>query len=305
VTAIVVSHNSRAHLPRCIATFAPQVDVTIVVDAASTDGSAELVAGAEHRVALVRLPENPGYGAAVNAGAERASGELLLILNADTWAGEGAVRELVAALEAAPHAGAAGPRLVNVDGSLQQSVRGFPTPWRLATEYFFLRWLAPRSKALNSFYASGFDHATPCVAEFVVGAAMLLRRDAFEQVGGFDPAFFMYDEEVDLCYRLAAAGRQTLFVPSAEVGHVGGASTAPVAQAMYLEQLRSHLRFLDKHDGRQTAERVRRMLIWAMRLRALVFRSKRRRLSLAAARWAASGNVSTLLSKKEKDSKID
>jgi N-acetylglucosaminyl-diphospho-decaprenol L-rhamnosyltransferase len=300
VTAIVVSHNSRAHLPRCITTFAPQVEETIVVDAASTDGSGELVAQDYPGVTLVRLPENPGYGAAVNAGAARASAsaDLLLILNADTWAEDGAVRKLAAALEAAPAAGAAGPRLVNADGSLQPSVRGFPTPWRLATEYFFLRWLAPRSRALNAFYASGFDHETPRVAEFVVGAAMLLRRDAFEEVEGFDPAFFMYDEEVDLCYRLAAAGRPTLFVPSASVGHVGGASTAPVAEAMYIEQLRSHLRFLDKHDGPATAERVRRMLTWAMRLRALVFRGRRRRISLAAARWAASADVSTLLRKR-------
>jgi N-acetylglucosaminyl-diphospho-decaprenol L-rhamnosyltransferase len=298
VTAIVVSHNSRAHLPRCISTFAVQVEETIVVDAASTDGSAELVARDHPDVALLRLPENPGYGAAVNAGAARASGDLLLILNADTWATAGAVGELVAALDAAPEAGAAGPRLVNVDGSVQPSVRGFPTPWRLATEYFFLRWLAPRSKALNAFYASGFDHDSPRIAEFVVGAAMLVRRDVFEQVDGFDPAFFMYDEEVDLCYRFAAAGRPTLFVPSAEVGHVGGASTAPVAEAMYVEQLRSHLRFLDKHDGRATAERVRRMLVWAMRLRAVVFRGRRRGLSLAAARWAASADVSTLLCKR-------
>ena len=298
VTAIVVSHNSRVHLTRCIGTFAAQVEETIVVDAASTDGSAELVARDHPDVVVVRLQENPGYGAAVNAGAARASGDLLLVLNADTWAAEGAVRELVAALLAASRAGAAGPRLVNADGSLQPSVRGFPTPWRLATEYFFLRWLAPRSTALNAFYAAGFDHKTARVAEFVVGAAMLIRRDAFEQVDGFDPAFFMYDEEVDLCYRLAAAGWSTVFVPSAEVGHIGGASTAPVAEAMYLEQLRSHLRFLNKHDGPTTAERVRRMLVWAMRLRAVVFRGKRRRLSLAAARWAASGNVSNLICKR-------
>ena len=298
MTAIVVSHNSRAHLRRCIDTFAPQVEETIVVDASSTDGSAEIVTGGDPDVVLVRLPENPGYGAAVNAGAARATGDLLLVLNADTWAAEGAVAELVGALAADPRAGAAGPRLVNVDGSLQQSVRGFPTPWRLVTEYFFLRWLAPRSKALNAFYAAGFDHRTPRVAEFVVGAAMLLRRDAFEQVDGFDPAFFMYDEEVDLCYRLAAAGWSTIFVPSAEVGHVGGASTAPVAEAMYLEQLRSHLRFVDKHEGRAAAERVRRMLVWAMRLRALVFRGGRRRVSRAAARWAASADVSTLLYKR-------
>ena len=295
MSAIVVSHNSRAHLPRCLDTFAAQVDETIVVDACSTDGSADLVARAHPEAILVRQTENRGYGAAVNAGAAQAGGDLLLVLNADTWAMEGAVAALEAALDAAPRAGAAGPRLLNVDGSVQQSVRGFPTPWRLATEYFFLRWLAPRSRALNAFYAAGFDHRSPRVAEFVVGAAMLVKRDAFDELGGFDPDFFMYDEEVDFCFRLAEAGRETLFVPAAEVVHVGGASTAPVAEAMYVEQLRSHLRFLNKHSGPSAAERARRLLVWSMRLRAVVFRGRRGRISSAAAAWAASADVPTLL----------
>lgn len=299
MSAIVVSHNSRDRLPRCLESVGPQVMETIVVDAASRDGSAELVTQRYPRITVVRQEVNCGYGAAANAGAERAAGELLLILNADTWTLPRAVDELVAAIAAGPRIGLVGPRLRNLDGSLQRSVRGFPTPWRLATEYFFLRWLAPRSRALNAFYAGGFDHATRRSAEFLVGAAILVRRDAFDEVAGFDEAFFMYDEEVDLCFRLARAGWQTLFVPSAEVGHVGGASTAPLADAMYVEQLRSHLRFLEKHHGRATAERVRRMLIWAMRLRGVVLRGRRGQLSRAAARWAASGDVSILLRDKD------
>ena len=290
VSAIVVSHNSRAHLRRCLDSLAPQVAETIVVDASSTDGSVDELGG----VGVMRLEENRGYGAALNAGAARARGDLLLLLNADTWALPGAVDELARALGETPRAGVAGPKLLNEDGSTQQSVRGFPTPWRLATEYFFLRWFAPRSRALNAFYAAGFDHATPRTVEWLVGAALLVRRNAYESVGGFDESFFMYNEEVDFCYRLAQAGWSTIFVPSAQFGHVGGASTRALPEAMYLEQLRSHLRFVDKHRGRRSAERTRRMLASAMRVRSLVFRGPRGAVSRAAARWAASGSVASL-----------
>ena len=272
-----------------------QVDETIVVDAASSDGAIEEIEAELPDVRVLRLSANLGYGAALNAGAARANGELLLLLNPDTWALPGAVEELAQALAEAPGAGAAGPKLLNEDGSTQQSVRGFPTPWRLATEYFFLRWFAPRSRALNAFYAAGFDHASPRTVEWLVGAALLVRRDAFEGVGGFDESFFMYDEEVDLCYRLAATGRSTIFVPSAEIGHAGGASTSAMPEAMYLEQLRSHLRFVDKHRGRASAERTRRMLVWAMRLRSVVLRGTRREISRSGARWAASGPAADLI----------
>jgi N-acetylglucosaminyl-diphospho-decaprenol L-rhamnosyltransferase len=300
VSAIVVSHNSRPHLRRCLDSLAPQVAETIVVDAASTDGSVD-----ELRAdGVVRLDVNRGYGAALNAGAARASGDLLLLLNADTWALPGAVDELARTLAETPTAGVAGPKLVNEDGSTQQSVRGFPTPWRLATEYFFLRWFAPRSRALNAFYAAGFDHATPRTVEWLVGAALLVRRDAFESVSGFDESFFMYNEEVDFCYRLAQAGWSTIFVPSAQIGHLGGASTRALPEAMYLEQLRSHLRFVDKHRGGRSAERTRRMLVWAMRLRSLVFRGPRSAISSAAARWAASATAAELITRPMEDPKL-
>jgi GT2 family glycosyltransferase len=198
-------------------------------------------------------------------------------------------------MEAETRAAVVGPRLSNTDGTLQRSVRGFPTPWRLATEYFFLRWLAPRSRLLNAFYGAGFDHRSRTDAEFLVGAVLLVRRSMFDEAGGFDTDFFMFDEEVDLCYRLARAGHRVVFCPDAEFVHVGGASTAPVWDRMYIEQLRSHLRFLAKHHGADVAERMRRVLVWAMRLRSLVFRDRRRRLSWAASQWLASAPAAVLI----------
>jgi N-acetylglucosaminyl-diphospho-decaprenol L-rhamnosyltransferase len=296
VSAVVASFNSRAHLERCLTSVSGAVAELVVVDSASTDGSAALVRRRFPAVAVVELDENGGFGTAMNVGIDATSGDYVLLLNPDTWAAPGAVDALVAFAEADARVAVVGPRLRNPDGSLQRSVRGFPTPWRLATEYFFLRRLAPSSRLLNAFYGAGFDHRTPADAEFLVGAVLLVRREALADIGGFDTDFFMFNEEVDLSYRLARAGWRTRFCPDAEFVHVGGASTTPVWDVMYLEQLRSHLRFLTKHRSGAVAERMRHVLVWAMRLRAIVFRGERRRLSRTAAAWLASGPAHVLVS---------
>jgi N-acetylglucosaminyl-diphospho-decaprenol L-rhamnosyltransferase len=298
VSLIVASHNTRGHLEQCLSELGNE-DEVIVVDTGSTDGSQELVRDRFPHARLVVLADNPGYGGALNAGIARASGRHLLVMNADAWPLPHAVERLVEFAEGEPSAGVVGPRLLNPNGTLQPSVRGFPTLWRLATEYLFLRRLAPRSRTFNAFYGSGFDHRSRREADFVVGAVMLVRPQMLEEIGGFDPSFFMFDEEIDLCYRASRAGWSIVFWPGAEFVHVGGASTAPVWPRMYREQLRSHLRFLAKHHGLREAERARKLLATAMRIRALVFgilrRRERRALSLDAAAWLRSGETSALL----------
>lgn len=295
---IIASHNTRAYLDRCLSEIVDQ-DEVIVVDSASTDGSLDLVRTSFPQVRLVELDRNPGYGAALNVGIAEASGRFLLLMNADAWPRPHAVERLVEFAESEPHVGIVGPRLVNLDGTLQPSVRGFPSLWRLATEYLFLRWLAPWSRALNAFYGSGFDHRSRCDAEFLVGAVLLVRRQLLDEVGLFDTGFFMFNEEVDLCYRARAARWSVVFWPDAEFVHAGGASTSQAWPTMYREQLRSHLRFLAKHHGLREADRARKLLSVAMRFRALVFaivgRLDRRRISLDAARWLRSGDANTLL----------
>ncbi len=295
ISVVIVSYEARLLLARCLATVTGVGREVIVVDNASGDHSAELVAQDFPEARLIRLDTNGGFGAAANAGAAAARGRLILLLNPDAWPLGDAIAELAACLDAAPHVAAAGPALVNPDGSRQQSVRGRPTRWRLATEYFFLRWLAPRSRALNAFYAAGFDHRSERDAEFLVGAVLLLRRDALAEVGGFDPSFFMYDEEVDLCHRLRQDGWRVRFFPGPRFVHVGGGSSALDRSGLYREQLRSHLRFMAKHEGVRAAEQARIVMLWAMRLRALIFLGPRRRVSGEAAAWLASGRVGELL----------
>jgi N-acetylglucosaminyl-diphospho-decaprenol L-rhamnosyltransferase len=294
VSVIVASHDTRSDLERCLAALGDAHEV-IVVDAASTDGSQALVRERFPYAHLVPLGANPGYGGALNNGIALASGAYLLLMNADAWPLPGALERLVACAEREPDAGVVGPRLLNPDGTVQPSVRGFPTLWRLATEYYFLRRLAPRTRALNAFYGAGFSHQSPRDAEFVVGAVMLVRRQMLDEIGAFDESFFMFNEEVDLCYRARRANWRVVFRPEAEFVHVGGAATAQVWPAMYREQLRSHLRFLVKHGGMRRAERARRLLVAAMWTRGLVFalvlQRERSRLSWDAARWLRSADV--------------
>jgi len=295
VSVIVVSYNARDHLERCLETVAGRAHEVIVVDSGSTDGSRELVRERFPGVRLVELAENRGYGAGANEGIRIASGRWFLLLNSDAWPVGSAIEELAAFGDRHPEIGVAGPKLLNPDGSLQRSVRGFPTVWRLATEYFFLRKLAPGTRALNAFYAANFDHETVRRAEFLMGAALLLRREAIAQVGGFDERFFMFSEETDLCYRMHKAGWTVEFFPEAEFVHVGGASTRSEWGRMYREQLRGHLLFLAKHQSLYRAEQARKMLVWALRLRALLFRGERGRTYREAADWLASGRARALL----------
>jgi N-acetylglucosaminyl-diphospho-decaprenol L-rhamnosyltransferase len=288
VSVVVVAYNAMPWLERCLESVAGHE--LIVVDHGSSDDSVEV---ARRHGARVIEQENRGFGAGNNAGMRAASGDYVLLLNSDAWVVGDAIDRLVAFADARPAAAIVGPRLRNEDGSLQRSARGFPSLWRLATEYFFLRKLAPRSQLLNALYAGGFDHASVREVDWLYGAALLVRRAAADAVGLFDESFFMFSEETDWCYRFRAAGWKVLFLPDAEVVHVGGASHGG---RLYRENLRGHLRFLAKHRGLREAERARRLLLLALRLRGLLFRGARGRQYRDAAAFLASGSVQSLLS---------
>jgi GT2 family glycosyltransferase len=174
-------------------------------------------------------------------------------------------------------------------------VRGFPTLWRLATEYLFLRKLAPRSGAFNAFYGAGFAHDRPYEAEFLMGSVLLVRREAADTVGLFDEDFFMFSEETDWLYRFRQAGWQVLFTPEPEFVHVGGATTKKSWGPMFREQVRGHIRFLAKHRSRREAERARRLLAVSLRLRGWAFPGQRGRTYAETARWLSGSTVEELL----------
>jgi N-acetylglucosaminyl-diphospho-decaprenol L-rhamnosyltransferase len=290
VSVVVVTYDAMPWIERCLESV--RGNEVIVVDHGSRDGTLELVRERFPEVRVIQQ-ENRGMGGGNNAGMRAAQGRYTFLLNSDAWVVGDALDRLAAYLDTHPAVAVAGPRLTNPDGSLQRSIRGFPTLWRLATEYFFLRRLAPRSRLLNAFYGGGFRHDQTREVETLYGAALLVRREAADAVGLFDERFFMFSEETDWTYRFRQAGWTVAFVAEAEVVHVGGASHGG---RLYLENLRGLLRFFAKHRGLREAERARRLLLAALRLRALAFSGERRRRYRDGARFLASGDVASLLS---------
>jgi N-acetylglucosaminyl-diphospho-decaprenol L-rhamnosyltransferase len=289
-SVVIVTYNGLPWIEQALESVAGAE--TVVVDNGSTDGT---VAFVRERFPDARLleQENRGLAAGWNAGVAATSGRYVLLLNSDAWLDAGALDALVAYADAHPDVAVVGPRLRNPDGTLQRSVRGFPTLWRLATEYFFLRKLAPRSRLLNGFYAGGFAHDEERDADFVMGAVWLVRRAAIDEVGPADEEFFLFSEEVDWAYRFRKAGWRSVFFPGAEATHVYGASHKG---RLYLELQRGHLRFFAKHHGAAYAERVRKLLRAGLLLRGAVYRGERGRPYREAAAWLGSGTVDRLLS---------
>ena len=289
VACVVVTYDALPWIEQCLASVAGAP--TVVVDNGSSDGTRDVV---RERFPAVRLveAENRGLAAGWNRGIAETDAEHVLVLNADAWLVEDAFDRLVALADATPRAAGVAPRLLDPNGTLQRSVRGFPTPWRLATEYLYLRKLAPRSRALNAFYGAGFDHDATRAVEWVMGACFLLRRSAYDEVGPFDERFFLFSEEVDWMRRATDARWSVLFTPDARCVHVGGAAHGG---RMFRENVRGHLLYLTLHGRPGDAERARLVMRAALVARGRLYRGERGALYRATARWLGSGDVEALL----------
>jgi GT2 family glycosyltransferase len=289
VSVVVVTYNGLPWLEQALDSV--RGHEAIVVDHGSSDGTVQFVRDRYPKVKLLE-EENRGLASGWNAGIERTSGRYVLLLNSDAWLDEGALDALVVFADTQPRAAVVGPRLRYPDGRLQRSVRGFPTLWRIATEFLYLRKLAPNTRALNAFYAGGFDHAEVRDAEVVMGAVWLVRREAIMEVGPADDSFFLFSEETDWAYRFRQAGWNVLFFPGAGATHVYAASHKG---RLFVENLRGQLRFLRKHRGDAYAEHARRLMLVALRLRGALVRGERGRTYREGAEWLASGRVADLL----------
>jgi GT2 family glycosyltransferase len=278
VTAVTVTLNGLPWVEQCLESLAGVE--TILVDHGSADGTVERV---RERFPGVRVleQENRGLGAGLNAGMRAAPARYHLLINSDAWLVGDALERLVAFADAHGDAAVVAPRLRNPDGTLQRSVRGFPTLWRVATEYLFVRKLAPHSRAFNAYYAGDFDHGSARRVEWVMGSCFLVRGEAADQVGLFDEDFFLFSEETDWMYRFHRAGWAVWFTPDAEAVHVGGATHGG---RMFAENVKGIVRWFAKHRGAREAARVRGLLALSLRLRGLVFRGERGRMYRDAAR---------------------
>jgi GT2 family glycosyltransferase len=247
----IVNYNTRDYLQACLASVRAEGPAeVVVVDNASSDGSAAMTRSHFPEVRLVVNGTNGGYGAAANQAIGLCRAPYVLLLNSDTELRPGALLALASYLERWPAVAVAGPRLVNPDGSLQPSCYPAPTPLHVFLEEStagrmvrFVPWLRER-------YLRTWSHSRPRPAPWLLGAALVFRRDAFQAVGGFDESFYMYAEEVDLCARLVKAGWQVHFVPQAEVVHAGGASTRQRRVEMAAQYFTSLSHFYRRHYSR-------------------------------------------------------
>jgi N-acetylglucosaminyl-diphospho-decaprenol L-rhamnosyltransferase len=222
--AVVVNFNAGDHLIACIRSLrAEGVERIVVVDNASRDGSLEAAVRADPEVEVVQTGANLGYGSAANRGAARVTGDLLMI-NPDAVLEPGALKAMEAVLEDAPDVGIVGPRIENPDGTLYPSARTFPA-MRDALGHAFVGLVAPRNRFTRRYRMLDWDHAVAARVDWVSGAAFLARRTCFDAIGGFDEAYFMYGEDVDICWRAHRAGWAVAYEPGARVVHVQGVST--------------------------------------------------------------------------------
>jgi len=199
----------------------------IIIDNASGDGSREIVASKFQEAQWIQLKTNIGFGKACNIGVEAARGEYLLFLNPDTVISANTLSDAVEFMETHPEAGLMGPKILNPDGTLQLSCRrSIPTP-TVAFYYFIgLSYLFPKSKRFGRYHLTYMDEDATARVDVISGSFMFMRRALFNEIGGFDKRFFMYGEDIDLCYRITHTGREVWYYPQIKIVHQKGKSSA-------------------------------------------------------------------------------
>ena len=285
LSIVIVAYQSGEFLRRCLTAVADSAPELVVVDNASPQEETRALCAAFANARLIERERNEGFGSAANAGVAATSGRWVLLLNPDAWPTGDAVERLLRFAEEEPRLGAAGPLLFDADGRPQRSTIRPPT-----SALALAAWAAfPRTVSRLYGVLRG-GRQTPREGEFLQASALLLRREAFEEIGGFDERFFMYGEDADLCARLRDAGWHVAVCGEARFVHVGGGSTGTEGDRMAIELLRSWLRLIAKRKGLRQAERARRWLRVALRLR---------RREPAAAAWLGSGRAADLLDLRE------
>lgn len=249
LSIVIVSWNTKELLKACLRSVYEyplnQPFEVWVVDNKSKDDTVTMVRAQFPQVELIASEENLGFAGGNNRAIPHCRGEYILLLNPDTEVKPDALNELLAFMESQPKAGAAGSRLLNADGSLQPSCHPRPTLSREFWRMFYLDAIMP----YGSYDMKKWDMTQPREVDVLMGASLLLRKTALDKVGLLDEGYFMYSEEVDLCYRLQKAGWYLYWVPQSQVVHYWGQSAKQVLAEMFLQLYKGKLRFFRKHYG--------------------------------------------------------
>jgi GT2 family glycosyltransferase len=258
LSIVILNWNTRDLLLACLGSADHLLENPdyewIVVDNASTDGSAAAVRESYPGVQVLSRDRNDGFSSGCNAGIRVATGRHILLLNSDTEIHEGALEQIIAYLDGHPEVGAVGPRLLNPDGTIQASCRTFPGfQTALFHRKSLLTKLFPGNRYSRAYLMSDLDRTGPTEVDWVIGAALAVRREVIEQVGLLDEGFFMYAEDVDWCWRIRQAGWSIFYLPTATLLHHYEKSAGRAPFRTNYARHRSMWRFYRKHYSRGIA----------------------------------------------------
>ena len=253
VSIIIVNWNTKGLLRDCLSSVyehAGEVDYEIIViDNASTDGSAGMVKNDFREVILIENSENRGFAAANNQGMVVAKGRYVLLLNSDTVVLDNSIANTMRFADENPQAAVTGCRVLNQDRTLQRTCFMFPSILNMLLSSTYLYKLFPKNRFFGREQMTWWDRSDVRKVDVVTGCFMLVRREAIDQVGVMDERFFMYGEETDWCYRFWKKGWTVMFAPVGEIIHLGGQSAAQKPVAMIVQLRLSILKFIKKHYG--------------------------------------------------------
>ena len=265
LSIVIVSWNVRDLLQRCLQSLAsPESELLaeiIVVDNASADGSVDMIRSLFPHVQVIANEINKGFTGANNQGLAVSRGRYLLLLNPDTEVVGDALVAMVRHGDEHPQVGALGPQLCYPDGSLQSSRRRFPTMATALVESTIVQGWWPDNRVLRRYYMADTSDEATQLADWLVGACLLVRRQVHDEVGGLDEGFFMYSEELDWCRRIKDSGWEIVYLPSAVVIHHEGKSSEQVVAARHIHFQSSKVRYFRKHHGFLQAEFLRWFLL--------------------------------------------
>ncbi len=208
------------------------------------------------RARYIANPQNVGFAVANNQGARKARGETLLFINPDAVLHEGAAERLLAFCKTHPDAGIAGPKVLNADGSLQYSCRNFPTLWSgLFNRYSLLTRLFPNNRFSADYLMLDFDHDSVKEVDWVSGCCMMIRKEVFRQIGGFDENYFLFNEDVDICRAAWNNGFKVVYCPTAQINHDISSSNSKTPARIVIQRHRGMSYYYKKHHSANVLKR--------------------------------------------------
>jgi len=254
LSIIIVSWNVREGLLRCIRSIEENKPSctfeVIIVDNASTDGTVDIIQKHFSEISLIINNDNRGFAAANNQALKKSQSKYILFLGPDTIIHPKSLDILVEFMDSNEDAGACGPKLLNGEGTIQRSVRRFPSFRGVLYRHTAFRFLGIFKDEYKKWVMKDFKHNRQMDVDQVMGSALMMRMSVIEQVGRMDESFFMYYEEVDLCYRIKQAGWRVVFMPEAVITHLGGRSTGQIPVRKRIMAMASLLKFFRKHRGK-------------------------------------------------------